>query len=232
MKRQTFIALLTFLSFAFPLIVSANQEMSVTRETPEVSGPLKGRIGVVVESHFDEVELVKFQEFFPAHGYEIVFMSYLWDQPELTFTGNDFTHQVVVDTDITKVDLSKLDGIILIGGYAMDRLRYETKINSDGSSSAPAVDFLRAVMETDRLKVGTICHSLWLFTAAPDLLAGKKVTAAHNILADVRNAGGLIQIEDKQAVDTYVDGNLISGKHPEVVDEFMQVYLSELEKVN
>ncbi|PSJ46781.1 thiamine biosynthesis protein ThiJ [Zobellella endophytica] len=206
--------------------------MSVTREAPDVSGPLKGRIGVVVESHFDELELVKFQEFFPANGYEVVFMSYLWDQPELTFTGNDFTHQVVVNTDITKVDLSEFDGIILIGGYAMDRLRYETKVNPDGTSSAPAVDFIRKVIETDRIKVGTICHSLWLLTAAPDLLSGKKVTAAHNILADVRNAGGIIQIVDNQAVDTFVDGHLISGKHPEVVDEFMQVYLSEIEKDN
>ncbi|WP_435106073.1 DJ-1/PfpI family protein [Arhodomonas sp. AD133] len=232
MKRLTVFALLTLLAFAFPLAGSAGQEMEVTRETPEVSGPLKGRIGVVVESHFDEIELIKFQEFFPAHGYEIVFMSYLWDKPELTFTGNDFTHKVVVRTDITKVDLSRFDGIILIGGYAMDRLRYTTKVNPDGTSSAPAVEFLRKVVETDRIKVGTICHSLWLFTAAPDLLAGKKVTAAHNILSDVRNAGGLVQIEDNQAVDTFVDGNLVSGKHPDVVDEFMQVYLSELEKAD
>lgn len=233
MRRRTLFTTVAAAAIAAPIIASAaSSEMIVTRETPRVSGPVKGKIGVLVESHFDELELDKFQAFFPRNGYEVVFMSYLWGQPELTFTGNDFKRQVVVKTDITSVDLSEFDGIILIGGYAMDRLRYETKLNPDGTSSAPAVDFLRKAVATNRVKIGTICHSLWLFTAAPDLLRGKKVTAAHNIIADVRNAGGIVQVANDDAVNTFVDGNLISGKHPEIVDEFMRVYLDELEKAN
>ncbi len=31
----------------------------------------KGKIGVLVEEHFDETEYHRFNEFFPTHGYEV-----------------------------------------------------------------------------------------------------------------------------------------------------------------
>ncbi|MBU6951038.1 DJ-1/PfpI family protein [Hahella sp. HN01] len=224
--------LLAALTLSASLFSSASsvEIPQVTVQTPPVTGDYKGKIGVLVEEHFDETELVAFQQYFPAHGYEVVFMSYLWGQSELTFNGNDHQRQVVVKTDITQADLSQYAGVILIGGYAMDRLRYQTELSEDGVSHAPAVEFLRQIIATDRIKIGAICHSLWLFTADPALLQGRKVTAAHNIVADVRNAGGILQVENNQAVDTFVDGNLITGKHPAVVDAFMEIFLRELDK--
>ncbi|CAM3612426.1 Putative cysteine protease YraA [Vibrio aerogenes CECT 7868] len=205
-------------------------EITVTENVPGVQGMVKGKIGVLIEEHFDEAELAGFQQFFPENGYQVEFISYLWGHDKLTFTGNDHRAQVIVSTDITKINLDEYDGIILIGGYAMDRLRYETHLDDDGRSTAPAVRFLRQVVQTDRIKIGTICHSLWLFTAAPDLLKGKKVTSALNIVSDVRNAGGVLQVHDHQPVDIYVDGNLISAKHPAVLNLFMTTFLNELNR--
>ena len=193
----------------------------------------KGKIGVLIESHFDETEYRKFNEFFPANDYEVEYISYLWDQPSLTFQGNDLTAEAKVTTCVTKVQPNDYKGIILIGGYAMDRLRYEEHVSPGQPNKSPAVEFLRKaviVMDTGRLKIGTICHSMWLFCADPKLIKGRKMTCAHNIMCDVINAGGEVVFGDNQLKDVFVDGGLISGRHPGVVDEFLETFFNELTK--
>src|SRR2546426_12642922 len=84
-----------------------------------------GRIAVLVEAHFDETEYRRFNEFFPANGYAVDYVTHLWNQPSLAFKGNDMTEEVTVNLEVGSLDLSQYEGLILIGGYAMDRLRYE-----------------------------------------------------------------------------------------------------------
>ena len=194
----------------------------------------KGKIGVLIEAHFDETEFRRFNEVFPAHGYEVEYLTYLWGQDKLTFTGNDFTQEVIVTREISAVDLADYKAFILVGGYAMDRLRYQEHPRAGEPNRAPAVEFLRKAvkaMDEGQLKIGAICHALWLFCAAPETLEGRKVTCAHNIMGDVQNAKGTLVFAGEQLIDTYVDGNLITGKHPGVVEEFMQIFLAELQKV-
>ena len=193
----------------------------------------KGKIGVIIEEHFDETEYRRFNQFFPEHGYEVEYISNLWNQPQLTFKGNDHEDEVTVTIDFKDISLSNYQGIILIGGYAMDRLRYQVNPKPGQSNQAPAVEFLRqavVMMDLDNLKIGTICHSLWLFCADVELLKGRKVTCAHNIICDVENAGGIIVYEGEETAATHIDGSLITGKHPGVVEEFMQVFLEEINK--
>jgi putative intracellular protease/amidase len=93
------------------------------------------------------------------------------------------------------------------------------------------VSFLRkavAAMDRGQLRIGAICHGLWLICAAPELLKGRKVTCAHNILCDVQNAGGVPVFDGNKLKDTVVDGNLITGRHPGVVDVFLEVFAREL----
>jgi putative intracellular protease/amidase len=92
-------------------------------------------------------------------------------------------------------------------------------------------------MDANKLKIGTVCHSLWLFCAAPELLKNRKVTCAHNLIYDVQNAGGIVVFDGVETKKVHIDGNLITGKHPNVVDEFMKLFLEalneqELEKVS
>jgi len=198
------------------------------------SSQVKGKIGVLIEAHFDETEFRRFNEFFPAHGYEVEYITHLWGQDKLTFKGNDFTQEVTVTREVGDVKPADYKAIILIGGYAMDRLRYQEHPEPGRPNRAPAVEFLRRAvkaMNNSNLKIGTICHSLWLFCAAPETLTGRKVTCAHNIMGDVENAGGTLVFYDDQLIDTYVDGNLITGRHPEVVEAFMQTFLEEIEKL-
>ncbi|NES82697.1 MAG: thiamine biosynthesis protein ThiJ [Moorea sp. SIO2B7] len=194
---------------------------------------IKGKIGVLVEEHFDETEYRRFNDFFPENGYEVEYISHLWNQESLTFKGNDHQEEVTVTVEVNNIDPADYKGIILIGGYAMDRLRYQVANKPGQPNQSPAVNFLRKAvkqMDEDNLKIGTICHSMWLFCADTELIKGRKVTCAHNILCDVENAGGTVIYEGDETAVTYIDGGLISGRHPGVVEEFLQVFLEELNK--
>ncbi len=194
----------------------------------------KGKIGVLIEEHFDQTEFKRFNEYFPTRGYDVEYISHLWGNKELRFGANPddgvIGAEVTVSTEVNDVSPSDYKGIIAIGAYAMDRLRYQVSVKKGQKNNAPAVAFLRKAEATPGLKLGTICHSLWLFCADPDLLKGRKVTCAHNIICDVENAGGDVVFDGDVTADLVIDGDLITGKHPGVVDQFMEAFVAEIEK--
>jgi putative intracellular protease/amidase len=194
----------------------------------------KGKIGVLIEEHFDQTEYRMFNQYFPQHGYEVEYISHLWGNKELRFGSNPdndvVEEHVTVTTEINEIDPSDYKGIIAIGAYAMDRLRYQVSVKKGQKNQAPAVAFIRKAMNTEGLKIGTICHSLWLFCADPDLIKDRKVTCAHNIICDVENAGADVIYDGDMTADLVIDGNLITGKHPGVVDQFMKTFVEEIEK--
>jgi putative intracellular protease/amidase len=193
---------------------------------------MNGKIGVLIEDHFDQTEFRMFNDFFPKHGYEVEYISHLWGNPELHFGGNPddgrIEEHVTVKTEVNNVKPSDYKGIILIGAYAMDRLRYQANPRKGQPNQAPAVVFVRKAM-AQKAKIGTICHSLWLLCADPALLKGRKVTCAHNIICDVENAGAEVIFSGDQSTDLVVDGNLITAKHPAVTQQFMETFLKEIE---
>lgn len=197
--------------------------------------PVKGRIGVLIEEHFDQTEFKKFNIFFPEHGYQVVYMTQLWGNPRLFFRANPddgiVDSEVTVTVDVDSVNVADYKGFLLIGAYAMDRLRYQVNPRKGQPNTAPAVQLLRRIMAAPGLKLGTICHSLWLLCADRTLLEGRRVTCAHNIICDVENAGGEVIFEADQTADIVVDGHLVSGKHPGVTDRFLTTYLAEIEEV-
>ena len=190
------------------------------------------KVLVLIEEHYDETEFNVFNDFFPSNGIEVEYASYLWGNDSLTFEGNDKTSKVEVTQCVSKTNLSHYKGLILIGGYAMDRLRYEEKCNA--VNQAPAVVLLRKaveMMDQGSIAIGTICHSLWLFCADPSLIKGREVTCAHNIVCDVENAGGKIINESGTNVELHQHGLLITGKHPGCVDVFVKAFKSAIEKL-
>ena len=194
----------------------------------------KGKIGVLIEEHFDQTEYRMFNDYFPKQGYEVEYITHLWGQPELHFGGNpddgDYNvEKVTVTTEVNDINPSDYKGIICIGAYAMDRLRYQPTVKKGQKNQAPAVAFLRKAMD-ERVKVGTICHSMWLLCADRELIRGRKVTCAHNIICDVENAGAEVIYEGEETIPLMVDGNLISAKHPGVTQEFMEAFIREIEK--
>ncbi|MGB3509545.1 MAG: DJ-1/PfpI family protein [Microcoleaceae cyanobacterium] len=193
----------------------------------------KGKIGVLIEDHFDVTEYHKFNDFFPEKGYEVEYITHLWGNKELHFGSNPENNiveeQVTVSTEVNDINPEDYKGIICIGAYAMDRLRYQVNPKKGEPNQAPAVAFLRKAVSTENVKLGTICHSLWLFCADTELIKNKKVTCAHNIICDVENAGADVVFEGEQTADLVIDGNLITAKHPGVTDEFMEAFIKAIE---
>ncbi|NES03765.1 MAG: thiamine biosynthesis protein ThiJ [Okeania sp. SIO2F4] len=196
----------------------------------------KGKIGVLIEDHFDSTEYLKFNEFFPQKGYEVEYITHLWGQKELHFGSNPENNvveqQVTVSTEVNDINPSDYKGIICIGAYAMDRLRYQVNPKKGEPNQAPAVAFLRKAVNTENVKLGAICHSLWLFCADNEMIKNKKVTCAHNIICDVENAGADVIFNGDQTADLVIDGNLITAKHPGVTDEFMEKFVEAIEANN
>lgn len=192
----------------------------------------KGKIAVLIEDHFDQTEYRMFNDYFPKQGYEVEYVSHLWGQPELHFGGNPdngvVEDHVTVRTEVNNIKPSDYKGIILIGAYAMDRLRYQANPKKGQPNQAPAVAFIRKAM-SEQARVGTICHSLWLLCADASLLKGRKVTCAHNIVCDVENAGAEVLFEGDETAELVIDGNLITGKHPGMTQRFMESFIREIE---
>ena len=111
----------------------------------------RGKIAVLIEDHFDQTEFRMFNDFFPKHGYEVEYVTHLWGNPELRFGGNPddgrIEEHVTVKTEINDVKPSDYKGIILIGAYAMDRLRYQANPKKGEPNQAPAVAFIRRAMQ-------------------------------------------------------------------------------------
>ena len=191
-----------------------------------------GRIAVLIEDHFDQTEFEAFNEYFPQHGYQVVYMTRLWGNKSLFFRGNPddgvIRATVTVETDLTDIDPADYAGFICIGAYAMDRLRYQEAPRKGQPNSAPAVELMRRVMRSPGVKVGTICHGMWLLCADRALLDGRRVTCAHNIACDVENAGADVVYDGEATSELVIDGDLISGKHPGMVARFMDTFRAEI----
>lgn len=192
----------------------------------------KGKIGVLIEEHFDPFEFRAFNEYFPQQGYQVDYISHLWGNKEITFHSNSedgiVKEHVTVTTEVSDINPTDYKAIVCIGAYAMDRLRYEEKVKKDQPNQAPAVVFIRQAMQDPNVKIGVICHGLWLLCAA-DVLVNRRVTCAHNILVDVENAGAEIIYENDLAVDIVIDENLVTGRHPDLVHKFMETLVREIE---
>src|SRR5262249_16694836 len=66
----------------------------------------KGKIGVLIEAHFDETEYRRFGDYFPTHGYAVEYLSHLWGQKSLTFDGNDMKARATVEVEVNDVSPS------------------------------------------------------------------------------------------------------------------------------
>lgn len=171
---------------------------------PSPTGPLAGRkIAVLMESDYVEQEIFYYERRFAEEGAEVHFLTRLWGQPALTFTGHEFRVPFTVDRSFEDVDVASYDVVIVPSGIVSDRLRYTDDVNQ----LAPATAFVQRAFAQPSVLVGIICHGMWLLATVPELIRGRKVVAHNNLVGDVRNMGG-------EYVDQYVvvDGNLVTGR--------------------
>ena len=176
-------------------------------ETALWQRPLTGaRIAVLVESDYYEPEIFYYQHRFAEEGAQVDFLTRLWGQPSITFTGHEYRAPLVVDRsfeDLGEEGLAQYDALIVPSGMVSDRLRY----TEDVTRLAPATELLQQAFARPDLLKGIICHGMWLASSIPGNVKGRPVTCHNNLIGDVRNMGA--QYVDE---DVVVDGDLVTGR--------------------
>jgi len=101
------------------------------------------------------------------------------------------------DADVEELDMGDFDAILVVGGWAPDKLRRSEKV----------LDLVRDA-DADGKLLGVICHGGWV-PASAGVLKGRTMTCTPGIKHDVMNAGA--NYVDEPVV---VDGNLVTARRP------------------
>jgi len=180
------------------------------------------KIGVLLESDFYEKEIFYYEHRFPEDGAELHFLTRLWGQPSLTFTGHEYKapfecHESFEDMD--DATLRSFSAIIVPSGVVADRLRYTEDINQ----LPPAVTFLKRAFAEKSIIKGIICHGMWLAAPVPELVRGRRVIAHNNLLGDVRNMGAIYTDQD-----VVIDRDLVTGRAGPLCHHFARTIIDML----
>ncbi|MFI5914787.1 DJ-1/PfpI family protein [Dactylosporangium sp. NPDC051541] len=164
------------------------------------------RIAVLIESDFYEHEIWYYSYRFPEEGAEVHFLSRLWGQSQLTFTGHEYKAPFVCERSFENMDdaaLRAYSAVIVPSAFVSDRLRYSENL----ADLPPATRFLQRAFAEPTIVKGIICHGLWLLSRTPELVRGREVTCHPNLYGDALNMGA--RYVDR---DVVVDGDLVTGR--------------------
>jgi protease I len=164
------------------------------------------KIGVLIESDYYEKEIFYYEHRFPEEGVDLRFLSRLWGQSALTFTGHEWKVPFECRESfeaISDEELRTYAAIIVPSGIVSDRLRYTDDVNA----IPPATAFLARAFAQRHIIKGIICHGMWLVAPAPGLVKGRRVTVHNNLIGDARAYGAIYTDED-----VVVDGDLVTAR--------------------
>ncbi len=161
------------------------------------------KIAVLIESDYFEPEIHYYQRRFPEEGAEVHFLSRLWGQPSLTFTGHEWRAPFEANESFEEADVRDYDAVIVPSGMVSDRLRYTDDVNK----LPPATEFLQKAFAEPSVVKGIICHGMWLVAPLPELVRGRRVVVHNNLHGDAVNMGAVYVDED-----VVVDGDLVTGR--------------------
>jgi len=119
----------------------------------------------------------------------------------------------VSDAAITDIHESDFAGVVLVGGWAPDKLRRDPKVKS-----------LIAEFHHSKKLVAAICHGGWMAISG-GVYKGVKVTGSLGIKDDLVNAGAIFE-----SAPVVVDGHFVSSRNPDDLPHFMKAVLQVLEK--
>jgi len=164
------------------------------------------KIAILIESDYYEHEIWYYHYRFAEEGMDAHFVSRLWGQPSITFTGHEYKTPFVCSESFESIDDRELDtyaAVIVPSGIVSDRLRY----TDDVKQLPPATEFLKRAFARLNILKGIICHGLWLTAPAPEMVRGRKLTCHNNLHGDAL-AYGAVYVDE----DVVHDGDLITGR--------------------
>lgn len=122
-------------------------------------------------------------------------------------------HCLTATPDVTasQVDAASLDGLVIPGGWAPDKLRRSE-------------DVLRITREVHAASkpIGVICHGGWV-AASAGIVRGMRVTGSRGIRDDMVNAGATWADEP-----AFRSGNVVWGRVVEDIPDFLRELIAAL----
>lgn len=172
----------------------------------------EARVLIVATDGFEEWELFGPREILQKLETEVVLASPKLDPIQGTI-HDDPGKTIRPDMTIDDANAEDFDALILPGGVRNpDHLRMNVK----------AIELIKSFARQGK-PLAAICHGPWLLAEA-DLIRGKTVTSWPSIRTDLRNAGA--NIVDQPVA---VDGNIITSRKPEDVEEFTRAVIDQIE---
>lgn len=163
-------------------------------------------VAILIESDYYEHEIWYYHSRFEESGIKTRFVSRLWGQDHITFTGHEYKVPFECRDSfesISDADLDQISAVIVPSGIVSDRLRY----TEDLSKIPPASAFLQRAFQRPHVIKGIICHGLWLTAPVPGLVKGRKLTCHNNLHGDALAYGA--EFVDQDVVE---DGDLITAR--------------------
>ena len=164
------------------------------------------KVAVLFETDYYEKEIFYYQHRFAEEGAKLHFLTRLWGQPRITFTGHEF--KIPMDCDesfenMSDAELNSYSAVIVPAGIVADRLRY----TEDVRQLPPATAFMKRAFAEKKIIKGIICHGMWLMAPAAEILKGRKAVVHNNLIGDARCYG--LEYVDQ---DVVVDGDLVTAR--------------------
>lgn len=180
------------------------------------------KIAILLESDFHEHEIWYYRYRFPEEGAEVHFLSRLWGNPSLTFTGHQYKAPFECQASFEDMDddtLRSYSAVIVPSAFVSDRLRY----SEDLAKLAPATEFVRRAFAEPSIVKGIICHGLWLVSRVPELVRGRRLVCHPNLYGDALNMG-----VDYVDSDVVVDGDLVTARTGEQAGAFAHTLIDQI----
>ncbi len=164
------------------------------------------KIAILIESDYYEPEMWYYRSRFAEEGIELHFLTRLWGQQMITFTGHEY--QIPFDCNesfegMPDEELRSYAAIIVPSGMVSDRLRYTEDVNR----IPPATEFLKRAFADKSILKGIICHGMWLVAPSCEIIKGRRVVVHNNLIGDAK-AYGAVYVDE----DVVVDNDLVTAR--------------------
>ena len=163
---------------------------------------------IFISDDYEDMELMYPKYRLQEAGYGVVIAGFKADH---LYTGK---HGYPCSSDAAIADMSAADfaGVVLVGGWAPDKLRRDSKVKS-----------LIAEFHQSGKLVAAICHGGWMAISG-GVYKGVKVTGSLGIKDDLVNAGAIFE-----SAPVVVDRHFVSSRNPDDLPYFMKGVLQVLE---
>lgn len=161
-------------------------------------------IAVLVEQDYQDMEVWYPTFRLREEGAEVL---HVGTGSALEYKGK-YGYPLKVDITADRIASADLDGLLIPGGWAPDKLRMNESV-------------LKLVREVNdlRLPIACICHGGWVMASA-GIVNGRRLTSYAAIKDDMIHAGA--RWEDAEVI---VDGNLVTSRKPDDLPAFMREFV-------